>query len=172
MSDPRTALKKVLLGEVGTKYPASGVTKYGDWFAKQVGNSTYRTGDSCAMGQLWAADQVGLLDLYGGADKDWAWVPSWLKHFQAQGWEVDGPGELVLGFMDWEPNGVPNHVLMCMSKAHGGEFDTVEFNTRKAGTGPYGVWERTRPLSQALAFIKIPIPAELDEDFVAMVIAP
>jgi hypothetical protein len=86
-------------------------------------------------------------------------VPSWLKHLQAQGWEVDGPDELVLGFMDWEPNGTPNHVLMCMGKASHAMFPTIEFNTRKGGVGPYGVWERTRPLSQALAFVRIPIPA-------------
>lgn len=159
MTDPRDTLKKVLLGEVGYVYPASGITKYGSWFAEQVHDSAYRDGDSCAMGQIWAAAKAGLLDLYGGARKEWAWVPSWLKHLQAQGWEVDGPDELVLGFMDWPPqNGIPNHVLMAMGPASGGEFPTLEFNTRKGGTGPYGVWERTRPVSQALAFIKIPIP--------------
>lgn len=158
MSDVRTALRATLKGQVGYRYPSSGVTKYGKWFADQVGDPAYRTGDSCAMGQLWAADQVGIIDLYGGIKRDWAWVPSWLKHFQAQGWEVDRPGELVLGFMDWEPNGIPNHVLMCMGPEHGGEFPTIEFNTRRDGTGPYGVWERTRPVSQALAFIKIPFP--------------
>lgn len=159
MSGSRELLLKTLNGEVGYKYPASGVTKYGTWFAGKVHDSTYRTGDSCAMGQLWAAEKAGLLDLYGGAKKEWAWVPSWLKHFQAQGWEVAHPDELVLGFMDWEPNGVPNHVLMAMGPARGGKFPTIEFNTRKDGTGPYGVWERERPVSQALAFVKVPIPA-------------
>ena len=169
MSDPRADLKRVLHGEVGTRYPASGVTKYGSWFAKKVGDPDYRTGNSCAMGQLWAADQVGLLDLYGGARREWAWVPSWLQHFQAQGWEVQHPDELVLGFMDWEPNGTPNHVLMAMGPAHGGMFPTIEFNTTEDGSGPYGVWERERPVSQAIAFIKIPIPADLDDT--AMVVS-
>jgi hypothetical protein len=167
MSDPRAALKKVLLGEVGTKYPASGVTKYGSWFAQQVGDPDYRTGNSCAMGQIWAAAQVSpeLLKLYGGIDKDWAWVPSWLKHLQAQGWEVEHAGELILAFLDFEPNRVPNHVVMAMGPAHGGTYPTVEFNTvPKPSGGPYGVWERERSVSQTLAFIRIPIPASLVDD--------
>jgi hypothetical protein len=164
VSDPRATLKKVLLGEVGYVEPASGVTKYGNWFAEQVHDRTYRSGDYCAMGQLWAANEAGLLELFGGVHKEWAWVPSWLDHFQAQGWEVDEPGELVLAFMDWEDNGIPNHVLMAMGRAHGGMFPTIEFNTRKGGNGPYGVWERTRPVSQALAFVKIPFPAAATAD--------
>lgn len=167
MTSPRDTLKKVLLGEVGYRRPGGGVTKYGSWFAEQVGDPSYRAGDYCAMGQLWAADQAGLFDLYGGARKEWAWVPSWLDYFRAQGWEVDKPGELVLGFMDWPPqNGIPNHVLMAMGPASGGEFPTLEFNTDKNGVN--GVWEKTRPLSQALAFVKIPYPAD---DDVAMVVS-
>jgi hypothetical protein len=164
MSDPRTRLLAVLHGEVGYQMPAGGETKYGDWFAAKVGDPAYKKGDFCAMGQLYSADKAGLLELFGGARKEWAWVPSWLKHFQSQGWQVDGPGELVLGFMDWEPNGVPNHVLMATGPARGGMFPTIEFNTRKGGTGPVGCWERTRPVSQALAFIKLPIPAATDDD--------
>lgn len=162
MSDVRVALKNTLRGEVGYRRPSSGVSKYGDWFAQKVGDSAYSTGDYCAMGQLWAANQVGLLDLYGGARKEWAWVPSWLDHFRAAGWETSSPGELVLGFMDWNNNGVPNHVLMCMGPASGGEFPTLEFNTDKNGVN--GVWEKTRPLSLALAFIKIPFPAPVASD--------
>lgn len=164
MTSARARLLEVLTGEVGYLEPASGVTKYGSWFGEKVGDSSYRTGDYCAMGQLWAADQVGLLELYGGARKEWAWVPSWMQHLQAQGWQVDHPGELVLGFMDWEGNGVPNHVLMAMGPTSSGEFPTLEFNTRKGGTGPYGCWRRTRPVSQALAFIKVPIPAGASGD--------
>jgi hypothetical protein len=168
VSDARTALRATLKAEVGYRRPASGITKYGWWFADQVGDPVYRTGDYCAMGQLWAADQVGLLELYGGARREWAWVPSWLDHFRAQGWEVGGPGELVLGFMDWNANGEPNHVLMCMGPASGGEFPTLEFNTTNKD-GANGCWERTRPLSQALAFIKLPFPAIADDT--AMVVS-
>jgi hypothetical protein len=167
VTDVRAALLKTLLGEVGYTVPASGVTKYGAWFAARVGDPVYRDADFCALGQLWAADQVGVLDLYGGAVKAWAWVPSWLDHFRALDWVVDSPGGLVLGFMDWEPNGIPNHVLMCTGPASGGVFPTLEFNTRRDGTGPVGVWERTRPLSQALAFVRIPIPADDDDCWVA-----
>jgi hypothetical protein len=53
---------------------------------------------------------------------------------------------------------------MAMGPAKNGKFPTIEFNTTEHGSGPYGVWRRSRPVSQALAFIKIPIPASLVAD--------
>ncbi len=137
----------VALAERGPCRHADGSTKYGDWFAGEVGDPAYRDGDFCAMGLLWCGNQVSRLDLLGGAHREWAWVPSWWQHWQSIGRTASTPGRGRISFYDFNQNGTPEHVGATLVDHHDGSFDAIEFNTLN---GQCAI--RTRTLSEVLGF--------------------
>ena len=118
-----------VLAERGPCRRADGSTKYGDWFAGEVGDAAYRTGDFCAMGLLWSAWKIGQIDVVGGIHREWAWVPSWWKHWKDIGRSTRKPARGRITFFDFNRSGDPEHVGLCLADNRDGSIDTVEFNT-------------------------------------------
>jgi hypothetical protein len=142
------------LSQRGHHVHADGTSKYGAWFGEQVHNSAYAKGDFCAMGLLWCAEQTGQLDVLGGADKAWAWVPSWWRHWKKIGRSTRHPARGRIVFFDFNRTGDPEHVGAVLD-AGGGELTTIEFNTLGGRCA-----ERTRRISDVLGFGD---PAWLDD---------
>jgi hypothetical protein len=115
-------------GEVGYRERANGATKYGEWLAAFVDDVDYRTGDWCAMGQMWCINQAGQSEYAGGVDKAFAYVQNWVDWFQDNGKWSTKPGPRKLVFFDWRntPSGA-NHVGM-VDEVHDDHLITVEFN--------------------------------------------
>lgn len=112
----------------GYRPNASGETKYGVWFADLVGDPVFRAGDWCAMGLLWCAAHTGQPEAFGGAHREWAWVPSWGAWFQDNGRFGQQPRPGAVVFFDWDGSGTPVHVGLAKSSS-GGTVTTIEFNT-------------------------------------------
>jgi hypothetical protein len=107
------------LSQRGQHVRADGTSKYGAWFGEQVHNSTYAEGDFCAMGLLWCAEETGQLDVLGGAQKTWAWVPSWWQHWKKIGRSTKYPARGRIVFFDFNRSGDPEHVAAVL-EADGG----------------------------------------------------
>lgn len=147
----------VVESQLGYKEPGSGVTKYGAWFADAVNSSTYRAGDWCAMFQLWCANESGLLAEFGGANKAWAYVPSWWLHFKALGVTGKTPRKGALIFYDFNRTGDPEHVGICRGTS-GTAVLATEGNTGNA------VLHRTRSKADILGFAYPDYPAAVAVD--------
>lgn len=119
-------------GEVGYRERADGSTKYGEWLAGFVDDVDYRTGDWCAMGQMWSINKAGLIAYVGGVRKEFALVQNWVDWFKANGMWSHEPGPRKLVFFDWRdtPKGA-NHVGM-VDEDHGDYLVTIEFNRNNA----------------------------------------
>ena len=62
------------------------------------------------------------------------------------------PGDLVI--FDWQKDGTADHVGIVKRVNHDGTIQTIEGNTPNPKTGQYGVWEKTRPMSQIVGFAR------------------
>jgi CHAP domain len=142
----REAFLTKALSQRGHCVRSDGTTKYGTWFGQQVHSSAYADGDFCAMGLLWCADQTGQLDVLGGVDKAWAWVPSWWQHWKKTGRSTHTPARGRIVFFDFNRTGDPEHVGAVLN-ADGSTLTTIEFNTLG---GQCAV--RTRRRSDALGY--------------------
>ncbi|MFA6661516.1 MAG: CHAP domain-containing protein, partial [Bacilli bacterium] len=58
--DYAALLISVAMQEEGYQEKSDGYSKYGGWYAEQVSNSVYATGDWCAMFVSWCANQAGI----------------------------------------------------------------------------------------------------------------
>lgn len=116
------------LAERGQCVRADGTTKYGRWFAEAVHDSSYATGDFCAMGLLWTANETGQLDVLGGAHRAWAWVPSWWAHWKSLGRAMSTPARGRIVFFDFNRSGEPEHVGAVL-EVRTTTLITVEYNT-------------------------------------------
>lgn len=129
MTTGREAFLEKALSQRGHCLRADGTTRYGEWFGQRVKSGAYARGDFCAMGLLWCADQTGQLDVLGGVDKAWAWVPSWWQHFKKIGRSTKTPARSRIVFFDFNRSGDPEHVGACLADNHDGTITTIEFNT-------------------------------------------
>lgn len=153
------------LSQRGPCVRADGSSKYGIWFGEQVHSGAYADGDFCAMGLLWCADQTGQLDVLGGANKAWAWVPSWWQHWKKTDRATHQAARGRIVFFDFNRSGEPEHVGAVLA-VDGGELTTIEFNTLGGRCA-----KRTRRTSDALGFgnpawrdAPITVPAVPDDD--------
>ncbi|GAA4626854.1 hypothetical protein GCM10023196_036800 [Actinoallomurus vinaceus] len=163
--DGRDAFLAKALSQRGMCRKANGTTTYGTWFAELVHDAAFKAGDFCAMGLLWCADQTGQLDVLGGGNRAWAWVPSWWDHFHAQGRTTDKPGRGRIVFFNFGSGG-PAHVGAVLQDNHDGTIETIEFNTLNGQCAP-----RTRSLSLVYGFADPAWPADpaQDEDLAIVV---
>lgn len=143
--------------QIGYHERSDGTTKYGDWFASHHGDA-YRTGDWCAMGLLWCADQTGQIDVLGGDRKEWAWVPSWWQYWRDQGRSTSSPSPGRIVFYDFNRTGDPEHVGICTGTRSDGMVTTIEFNTSDQ------CLERLRSPSDILGYGDPPYRSD-DDDF-------
>ncbi|MCO6006126.1 hypothetical protein NE236_14120 [Actinoallomurus purpureus] len=115
--------------QIGPRRRADGSTKYGDWFAELIGDPAYRSGDFCAMGLLWCAWRTDQVLALGGVHREWAWVPSWWRHWQDAGRSTQRPARGRIAFFDFNSTGDPEHVGAVLQDNGNGSIITIEFNT-------------------------------------------
>lgn len=145
MSGREDFLNKAL-SQRGRCIRTDGTTKYGTWFGDQVHSAVYARGDFCAMGQLWCADETGQVDVLGGVDKAWAWVPSWWQHWKSVGRSTKTPARGRIAFFDFNRSGDPEHVGAVLAVARS-TITTIEFNTLNGQCA-----QRTRNRSDVLGY--------------------
>lgn len=146
MTNGREAFLAKALSQRGDCLRSDRSTEYGEWFGRQVHDGGYARGDFCAMGLLWCADQTGQLDVLGGANKAWAWVPSWWAHWTKIGRPTKTAARGRIVFFDFDHSGEPEHVGAVLG-VRGGDLSTIEFNTLNGQCA-----ERTRRGGDALGF--------------------
>ncbi|MCO5974634.1 hypothetical protein [Actinoallomurus soli] len=133
--------------QTGPRRRADGSSKYGEWFAGLVGDPAFRDGDFCAMGLLWCAWRTGQLPVLGGARREWAWVPSWWRHWQDIGRWTAGAARGRIVFFDFDRSGAPEHVGAVLQDDRNGTIVTIEFNTMNGWCAVRG-----RRLSDVIGF--------------------
>lgn len=146
MRSGREAFLTKALSQRGQRRRADHSTKYGTWFAARVHDNTYARGDFCAMGLLWCAAATGQLDVLGGLNKTWAWVPSWWTHWKKIDRAMSKPARGRIAFYDFNRTGDPEHVGAVLD-VHGGRITSIEFNTLGGRCA-----KRTRRLSDVIGF--------------------
>ncbi len=106
--------------EVGYKQDASGLTKYGQWWAGKVGDSAFEKAKWSSMFLAWCGNEIGLSDEQYGyyACSDY-WV-TWFKNNNAYHEVKDYTpqvGDMI--FFDYDQNGTSDHNGIVKSTANG-----------------------------------------------------
>jgi hypothetical protein len=118
---------ELLEHQIGYSERASGYTKFGDWYGKNVEfDADYSAAPWCEMYLSWAAHKLGYQEWMG----QFAWTVAHAKWFKEQGaWgKKPKPGAFV--YYDWSgSNDVDNidHVGI-VTKVEGGKIFTIEGN--------------------------------------------
>ena len=115
------------------KRPGS-ITKFGEWYAKQVKNSVYSTAQWCAIFVSYCAAQAGLL----GVIPLHAYTPSGVAWWKSQGRWTNGlagvqPGDLV--YFNFGSLGRVSHVGVVEQVLADGSVYTIEGNTSSTVSG-------------------------------------
>ncbi|WP_119728137.1 CHAP domain-containing protein [Thermomonospora amylolytica] len=121
-------LLDIAKAELGYTEKSGGYTKYGDWYGKNVDNSSYfATAPWCDMFLAWAADKAGVTDWVG----QFAYTvfhAQWFARKGAWGTEPE-PGAIV--FFDWSGTKSIDNIdhVGIVEKVEGDRIHTIEANS-------------------------------------------
>jgi len=161
-------LLQVAKGQLGYHEKASGYTKYGDWYGKNVGKDpVFKDAPWCDMFLAWAADKAGVQDWAG----EFASTPAhakWFKKHDAWGHHPE-PGAIV--FFSWNGGksiGDIEHVGIVES-VNGHTLHTIEANHNDV------LGRATRDVGQVVGYgypSKVKVAAPADQKYVPKHSAP
>ncbi|MBC7266844.1 MAG: CHAP domain-containing protein, partial [Coriobacteriia bacterium] len=141
--------------QVGEKERRDGSTKYGEWWAKRVGDRSFRKAPWCDMFISWCAYQSGCAGSVGLFAKS-AWHARWFKSKHQWGHE---PKRGAIAFFNFHGNksvGSVEHVGIVTDVLPHGRIKTIEGNTRSGDAGSQrdgdGVYRRVRSRSVIVGF--------------------
>ncbi|GII76580.1 hypothetical protein Sru01_15620 [Sphaerisporangium rufum] len=112
--------------ELGYKEKADQLTKFGEWYARSVGDPKYKKAPWCDMFISWAADRAGVTDYVGS----FAWTPSHARWFERQGAWSDTPEPGALVFYDWSGSKDIRKIdhVGVVERVEGARLHTIEAN--------------------------------------------
>lgn len=146
-------------GEIGTTENGSNNVKYNDEYYGGPGHN-YAW---CVVFVWWVFKHADMPGLFC-AGKKMNQCTKVMKYAKDSGCWVTNDykvGDLLL--FDWNGDGVPEHIGICVEATKGNTIKTVEGNTSKPGGGVDGVWEKTRKLSSVIGAYRPSYPSDEEQ---------
>lgn len=156
------AVRKILSvarGEIGTTEKGFNNVKYNDEYYGSHGH-IYAW---CVVFVWWVFKHANMSGLFC-AGKKMNQCTKVMKYAKDSGCWVTNDykaGDLLL--FDWNGDGVPEHIGICVESATGNTIKTIEGNTSKPGGGVEGVWEKVRNLSSVIGAYRPSYPSDEEQ---------
>lgn len=157
-----TRILDVAKGEIGVVENGTNKVKYNDEYYGRAGcNYAW-----CVVFVWWVFKHAGMSGLFCAGTK-MNQCTRVMQYAKDSGCFVTGdyrPGDLLL--FDWNGDGIPQHIGICLEKPEGNNVKTIEGNTSKPGGGVDGVWEKTRKLSTVVGAYRPTYPVDEEQPHV------